>query len=320
MLLLKTTHAAQADPDEPYEAVRIAKQIEALGKQLFDLEKRYAELPSTAFRSRDLVSPERQSSGTVVNYLLKQRLTQYPYTKNGKVTGVVTPDPDECQHYQVKRESISSDEFTIRPTGLMQYSKERHDRFNVGDIGWYPVLRPSTKPCIEDICMEYGFICAKKYPIIIVDRLDDCMIGLIISTGQGCGLNYKRDSVRDRSVHVLLNGDTTTPLSPFGNDLVYRRPPRVLEYTNPGYIPAKYKPHEGAFVDLLDSIKIPYDSRFKQEARLTNESRDDLVQMRAAAVLTNCKRTWYRMPKEESMFKEWLDDWRATFEHWKTVE
>jgi hypothetical protein len=72
MLLLKTTHAAQADPDEPYEA---------LSKQLFDLEKRYAELPSTAFRPRDLVSPERQSSGTVANYLLKQRLPQYPYTK-----------------------------------------------------------------------------------------------------------------------------------------------------------------------------------------------------------------------------------------------
>jgi hypothetical protein len=58
----------------------MAKQIDTPSKQLLNLEKRFAELPCTAFRPRDR---ERQYSRTVATYLLKQMFDTICIYKEG---------------------------------------------------------------------------------------------------------------------------------------------------------------------------------------------------------------------------------------------
>jgi hypothetical protein len=66
-----------------------------------------------------------------------------------------------------------------------------------------------------------------------------------------------------------------------------------------------YNPPERAFVDMMDVVKIPYDSKFKKKGALTIASRKDIVKMHTPAVLQSSARQMNR-----AAFTMWLDKFR----------
>ncbi|CAG5184770.1 uncharacterized protein ALTATR162_LOCUS11073 [Alternaria atra] len=60
------------------------------------------------------------------------------------------------------------------PQELYVYVKRiEQQKFDIGDIGWFPILRPSLSESSSDLHTEFGYICAKSYPLIIVEKLED---------------------------------------------------------------------------------------------------------------------------------------------------
>jgi hypothetical protein len=175
--------------------------------------------------------------------------------------------------------------------------------FNIGDISWFPVLRPSLCESSSDFYGEFGYICAKNYPLIIVEKLDDCMLGLIISTSNGNGLSRKGSSVRNRSVLVTTQSTTFHTSSDWGQSLYPRQALRVEHSSN-------YSPRASAYVDMLNVIMIPYDSRFEKKGNLVEDDVLPLQQMRLSAVLTTSRAG---TSGSHSRFWSWLGKW------WKQV-
>ncbi|RYN37675.1 hypothetical protein AA0114_g11509 [Alternaria tenuissima] len=151
-------------------------------------------------------------------------------------------------------------------------------KFVVGDIGWFPILRPSVSKSSFDIYTEFGYICAKSYPLIIVETLEDCMLGLVISTSNGNGLRLKCDAVKSRSALLVNETSRNSTFSDWGQELIPRKMLRVKGSSD-------YSPAAGAYVDMLNVIMIPYDTRFQKKGYLIMEDVLVLQRMRLSAVL-----------------------------------
>jgi hypothetical protein len=151
---------------------------------------------------------------------------------------------------------------------------------HIGDIGWAPLPRMSLSSSGATIPSEYGSISLKIYPFIIVKKLDDCMLGVVISSAGGRGLSYKDASVRQRSTYVTGRWFRGFAAPTYGWAL---NPQGVnLEVAGVGYEPAM-----GAFVDVLDTHKICYNTRFERKGCLTQQSRMDLGRMRVSALMAH---------------------------------
>ncbi|KAI4634307.1 uncharacterized protein J4E87_001480 [Alternaria ethzedia] len=204
-------------------------------------------------------------------------------TEMGTASGAVTSSSKTKTAIVKLDERLSS--LTLCPR-LEQYADVKPvpwNNFSVGDIGWFPVLRPSLSVSSSDIHTEFGYICAKSYPIIIVEYLDDCMLGLIISTSHGNGLRLKGASIRDRSVPVVDQSSSFAVPDPssWGADLSPRQTIRVE------HLSGQYRPPASAYVDMLNAIMIPYDSRFRKEGTIVKDDVLALQRMRLSAVLMN---------------------------------
>jgi hypothetical protein len=175
--------------------------------------------------------------------------------------------------------------------------------FAIGDIGWFPILRPSLSESSSDIHTEFGYICAKSYPLIVVEMLEDCMLGLIISTSNGNGLRLKCASVKSRSALLLTESSQKPSFSGWGEELHPRTWLRVKGSS-------EYSPPAGAYVDMLNVIMIPYDTRFQKKGSLMSEDFLVLQQMRLSAVLSTSgagKRGF--APRFWTWFGEWYGKW-----------
>jgi hypothetical protein len=175
--------------------------------------------------------------------------------------------------------------------------------FHVGDIGWFPVLRPTVSESSSDIHTTFGYICAKSYPLLIVEKLDDCMLGLIISTSGGSGLTRKGPSVKSRSVPIVNEWSRYSTLSDWGASL---HPRQKLWVDKKG----EYSPPAGAYVDLLNVIMVPYDSRFKKEGNIVGVDALPLQQMRLSAFFAT---TGAGRAGGYPEFQNWLASWGNHF-------
>ncbi|CAN9422838.1 unnamed protein product [Alternaria alternata] len=169
-----------------------------------------------------------------------------------------------------------------RPIVQNRYKSVRNvdpKTISVGDIGWAPLPRMALSSSTnKTIPSEYGKVSIKVYPFIIVKKLDDCMLGVVISTAGGQGLKTKSASVRQRSCYVTGPNFKGFDDPPFG----WAMSPRCQNLVVVG---TGYEPAPGAFVDMLDSHKIYYNSRFEKSGCLTIQSRVDLGRMRLSALL-----------------------------------
>ncbi|KAI4611921.1 hypothetical protein J4E80_007372 [Alternaria sp. BMP 0032] len=171
-----------------------------------------------------------------------------------------------------------SPEYMRRPVVYRDHQNVRGidpNAISVGDIGWAPLPRMAATTRATHIPSQYGQIVIKVYPFIIVKKMNDCMIGVVISSAGGNGLRYKQDSLRARSTCVVEEGSRGPANVSYG----WAMGPRLdLEVDGT----TAYKPVPGAFVDVLDSHQIPYNTRWKADGRLTHVSRGNLWKMRFA--------------------------------------
>ncbi|KAI4638874.1 hypothetical protein J4E93_009624 [Alternaria ventricosa] len=150
---------------------------------------------------------------------------------------------------------------------------------SVGDIGWAPLPRMAATSRDWFVQSEYGQICIKVYPFIIVKKMDDCMLGMPITTAGGNGLTNKMESLRARSTYVVgANFRGKNDVS-YGGGMGPEKMNLEVDQTA-----GAYEPRAGAFVDVLDTYQIPYNMRWKKEGRLTYTSRVDLLRMRHAVL------------------------------------
>ena len=150
---------------------------------------------------------------------------------------------------------------------------------SVGDIGWAPLPRMAATSRDWFVQSEYGQICIKVYPFIIVKKMDDCMLGAVISSGNGNGLRHKQPSLRARSTYVVGANFRGFDNVSYGWGMGPAKLNLEVDQTA-----GAYEPRAGAFVDVLDTYQIPYNSRWKKEGRLTYTSRVDLLRMRHAVL------------------------------------
>jgi len=150
---------------------------------------------------------------------------------------------------------------------------------SVGDIGWAPLPRMAATSRDWFVQSEYGQICIKVYPFIIIKKMDDCMIGAVISSGNGNGLRHKQPSLRARSTYVIGATFRGFDNVSYGWGMGPEKLNLEVDQTA-----GAYEPRSGAFVDVLDTYQIPYNSRWKAEGRLTHTSRVDLLRMRHAVL------------------------------------
>ncbi|KAI8939204.1 hypothetical protein NX059_005034 [Plenodomus lindquistii] len=210
--------------------------------------------------------------------------------------------PNVNRFTPVQTNTVQVSSSVLHPSILPTPIQRRHDHhrhfvtmppsyYTVGDIAWYPVLRPTFNPSPGDIQTEFGFVCAKFYPVVIVEKLEDNMIALVISTSGGRGLSALPPSAQRRCTHVVSDYTKVLPMMPFGSNIL---PEKILsvasEWDEAAGQPKGYEPHPKAYVDMLDTIKIRYDTRFKKGGALTAESARDIVSMRAAVMLDRSRK------------------------------
>ncbi|KAI4676878.1 hypothetical protein J4E81_011027 [Alternaria sp. BMP 2799] len=196
--------------------------------------------------------------------------------------GEMKDDDDDDQSPRERRRFDNSPspspEYMRRPVVYRDYQNVRGidpNAISVGDIGWAPLPRMAATTRATHIPSQYGQIIIKVYPFIIVKKMADCMIGVVISSAGGNGLRYKQDSLRARSTCVVEEGCRGPTNVSYG----WAMGPRLdLEVDGT----SAYKPVPGAFVDVLDSHQIPYNTRWKADGRLTHVSRGNLWKMRFA--------------------------------------
>jgi hypothetical protein len=198
----------------------------------------------------------------------------------------------ELQHAITSRKPIEvkiNDQLsTIRICNIREQFKDprtvHKSRFAIGDIGWFPLLRlswRSNSSSAHDIHTEYGPISAKIYPCIIVKLRPDCMLGLPISTAGSDGLKHKSESLRARSTYVIGSRFKGCETPAYGKWL---NPVRNLQVEVKSGVRG-YDPDEGAFVDLLDTVRIGYHTRFEKKGVLTEGSRRALGIMRVQVLM-----------------------------------
>ncbi|EOA85037.1 hypothetical protein ACJQWK_06839 [Exserohilum turcicum] len=190
------------------------------------------------------------------------------------------PDKYASASTQISSESL----IAVKPR-YQSIQKVSQDVFAVGDIGWLPLPRLSLCPSPADIPSSCGAISLKTYPFIIARKLPDCMIGLVISTAGGDGLTRKPEAIRQRSTYIF--SATTTRILDLPSRSSVLNPRVLLKVQEPtaGDGLDGYSPDEGAFVDMLDTYTIQYDSRFEKVACLTKASVGAMKQMRLSALL-----------------------------------
>ncbi|KAI4611913.1 hypothetical protein J4E80_007364 [Alternaria sp. BMP 0032] len=193
-------------------------------------------------------------------------------------SGTAIPAPKSVTAVVKLDQQLSSLQICSPQKSFQNVERVKRRKFEVGDIGWFPVLRPSMIESPSDIHTEFGYICAKNYPLIIVEKLRDCMLGLLINTSGGKGLSKKGPSVMNRSVPIVKYPLSDPPPSPWGQELYPKQVLNVQMYSN-------YTPPTGAYVDMLNTVMIPYDSRFRKEGTIVDADILPLQQMRLSALL-----------------------------------
>ncbi|KAI4942461.1 hypothetical protein J4E91_010058 [Alternaria rosae] len=184
----------------------------------------------------------------------------------------LSPPPPPPPHGHIPRPIVRIDPNTI----------------SVGDIGWAPLPRMAATSRPWFVPSEYGQICIKVYPFIIVKKMEDCMVGVVISTSRGNGLANKTASLRARSTYVVgANFRGYSDVS-YGEGMGPKGMNLEVDQTQ------AYEPRPGAFMDMLDTYQIPYNTRWKPEGRLTYTSRVDLGRMRYAVLKKDTlgRRVW----------------------------
>ncbi|KAI4664535.1 uncharacterized protein J4E88_010679 [Alternaria novae-zelandiae] len=194
------------------------------------------------------------------------------------MSGTAIPAPKSVTAVVKLDQQFSSIQICSPQKSFQDVERIKRRKFEVGDIGWFPVLRPSMVESPSDIHTEFGYICAKNYPLIIVEKLRDCMLGLLINTSGGKGLSKKGPSVMNRSVPIVKYPLRDSPPSLWGHELYPKQVLNVQMYSN-------YTPPTGAYVDMLNTIMIPYDSRFRREGTIVDADILPLQQMRLSALL-----------------------------------
>lgn len=137
--------------------------------------------------------------------------------------------------------------------------------FFVGQIGWKPM------PMIaKDLSSAYvvktdiGNVLAKCYPVVVVNKVDDSAEVVIVETSAGKGLARKPESLKRRCLYIVEQGHR-----PKFND----NSNRTLETA----ATSAFHPAAGAFLDPLNTQKIPYDTSFVPAGYLTDASKEDLL-------------------------------------------
>jgi hypothetical protein len=102
------------------------------------------------------------------------------------------------------------------------------------------------------------------------------MLSLPISTAGSDGVKRKPKSLRARSTYVIGSRFKGCETPAYGQWL---NPVRNLQVEVKSGVRG-YDPDEGAFVDLLDTVRIGYDTRFEKKNALTKESARALGMMR----------------------------------------
>ncbi|KAI4667546.1 uncharacterized protein J4E79_002235 [Alternaria viburni] len=172
-----------------------------------------------------------------------------------EASGAIFPRPKSVTAIVTVDQQLSKIQLCSPQKHYTDVQRMRRRDFKVGDIGWFPVLRPSLAESPSDIHTQYGYICAKSYPLIIVEMFQDCMLGLIISTANRTGLNNKDRSIVNRSVPIITYMSPNPTSSDWGHSLY---PRQRLRANRSG----RYQPPNNAYVDLLNAIIIPYNTRF----------------------------------------------------------
>ncbi|KAI4605169.1 hypothetical protein J4E83_010800 [Alternaria metachromatica] len=193
----------------------------------------------------------------------------------------------EIEEGEVKEDEMEVDKDSPSPPPLPPHGPERPQRLDptainaisVGDIGWAPLPRMAATSRDWFVQSEYGQICIKVYPFIIVKKMDDCMIGMPITTAGGNGLTNKTPSLRARSTYVVGANFRGFDNVSYGGGMGPGKMNLEVDQTA-----GAYEPRAGAFVDVLDTYQIPYNTRWKAEGRLTYTSRVDLLRMRHAVL------------------------------------
>lgn len=88
-------------------------------------------------------------------------------------------------------------------TRLQKFHVVNRENFSIGDIGWFPILRPSVCPSFWDIQTQFGYVSGKAYPAVIIDTPKDSIFVLLITTAGGKGLKCKPESLQQRSARVV---------------------------------------------------------------------------------------------------------------------
>ncbi|KAI4641983.1 uncharacterized protein J4E78_010284 [Alternaria triticimaculans] len=190
----------------------------------------------------------------------------------------------EIEEGEVKEDEMEVDKDSPSPPPHGPERPQRLDpaaiaAISVGDIGWAPLPRMAATSRDWFIQSAYGQICIKVYPFIIVKKMNDCMIGMPITTAGGNGLTNKTPSLRARSTYVVGANFRGKNDVPYGWGMGPAKMNLEVDQTA-----GAYEPRSGAFVDVLDTYQIPYNARWKKEGRLTHASRVNLGRMRHAVL------------------------------------
>ncbi|KAI4942369.1 hypothetical protein J4E86_010172 [Alternaria arbusti] len=122
--------------------------------------------------------------------------------------GMEEMEEGEIEEGEVKEDEMEVDKDSPSPPPHGPERPQRLDptainAISVGDIGWAPLPRMAATSRDWFVPSQYGQICIKVYPFIIVKKMDDCMIGMPITTAGGNGLTNKMESLRARSTYVV---------------------------------------------------------------------------------------------------------------------
>jgi len=191
---------------------------------------------------------------------------------------------EEIEEGEVKEDEMEVDKDSASPPPhgyehLWRLDADAINAISVGDIGWAPLPRMAATSRAWFVASEYGQICIKVYPFIIVKKMDDCMIGAVISSADGNGLRHKQPSLGARSTYVVGANFRGYNDVPYGWGMGPKEMNLEVDQTA-----GAYEPRAGAFVDVLNTYQIPYNTRWKAEGRLTYTSRVDLLWMRHAVL------------------------------------
>ncbi|KAI4667539.1 uncharacterized protein J4E79_002228 [Alternaria viburni] len=242
-----------------------------------------------ALQGEEATADEETISGELL--LCVQRFEAFLERWDGEVLGLEDEEKGEEGGEEMEEGEVKEDEMEVDkdspsppppphgPEHPWRLDATAIAAISVGDIGWAPLPRMAATSRDWFVPSQYGQIVIKVYPFIIVKKMDDCMIGMPITTAGGNGLTNKMESLRARSTYVVgANFRGKNDVS-YGWGMGPKEMNLEVDQTA-----GAYEPRAGAFVDVLDTYQIPYNTRWKAEGRLTYTSRVDLLRMRHAVL------------------------------------